>query len=193
MSRREERSAFKKPSDPRTSYQIHLAQVAGFQYLRTWSRLKATTHRVHRLSAADNNFEVWSMVENLFRDDFVEIEYDDEAGYLCVNWQGYQTDKSIKDGINFLIDSMTRYQVFKVLNDNANTLGIWIGVASWLIFDALPRARQAGMKSFAHVYGTSRLSRISADAALLLLNPSTVDVKAFDDIQTAKDWLRNRP
>lgn len=133
------------------------------------------------------------MVRNLFQDDFVEIACDDEAGYIHLNWKGYQTDKSVKDGINFLIDSMTRYQVFKVLNDNGNTLGIWIGVASWLIFDALPRARKAGMTSFAHVYGTSRLSRISADAALLLLTPSTADIKAFDDIQAAKNWLRDRP
>lgn len=175
------------------SHQIRSAQVADFQYFRTCSRYKTTTRQVRDLPAAHKNFKVWNMVKNLFRDDFVEIEYDDEAGYFRVNWKGYQTDKSIKDGVNFLIDSMTRYQVFKVLNDNGNTLGIWIGVASWLVFDALPRARQAGMKSFAHVYGASRLSRISADAALLLLNPSTVDVKAFDDIQSAKDWLRDRP
>lgn len=132
------------------------------------------------------------MVKTLRQDEFFEIDHDDASGYLHVNWKGYQTDKSVKDGVNCLIDLMAEHQVFRVLNDNTNILGIWIGVASWLIFDALPRARSAGMTSFAHVYGTSRFSRVSADAALLLLNAPSPDIKAFEDIQAARDWLRSR-
>ena len=132
------------------------------------------------------------MIKNLFQDDFFEIEHDDENCWLHVNWKGYQTDRSIKDGINCLIDLIAEHRVFNVLNDNTNILGIWMGVASWLIFDALPRAKKAGMRSFAHVYGPSRFSRISADAALLLLNRLPTDIKAFEDIHAAKDWLRSR-
>ena len=132
------------------------------------------------------------MVKNLFHDDFFEIDHDDENRCLHVNWKGYQTDNSVKDGVNCLIDLMTKHQVFSVLNDNTNTLGIWIGVAGWLVFDALPRARKAGMTSFAHVYGPSRFSRVSADAALLLLNRSAPDIRTFEDTQAAKTWLRSR-
>ena len=132
------------------------------------------------------------MTKNLLKDDFFEIDYDGASRCLHVNWKGYQTDKSVKDGVNCLIDLMSEHQVFRVLNDNTNILGNWMGVASWLIFDALPRARKAGMTSFAHVYGTSRFSRISADAALLLLNSPTTDIKAFEDIQAARNWLRSR-
>lgn len=34
-------------------------------------------------------------------------------------------------------------------------------IAIWLIDDALPRARKAGPKSFSHVHGPSRFSRIT--------------------------------
>lgn len=133
------------------------------------------------------------MVTHLFQEDFLEISYDKVHRCLYMNWKGYQTDASVKTGINRLIDFMAEHRVFKVLNDNTCTLGIWTGVASWLIFDALPRAKQAGLLAFAHVYGPSRLSRISFDAALFLLPSSASDIiKPFDDIQAARDWLKSQ-
>lgn len=133
------------------------------------------------------------MVINLLEEDFVDIAYDGEVHCLYANWKGYQTDTSVKTGVNCLIDLMRERQVFKILNDNTNTLGIWTGVASWLAFDAFPRAQHGGMQSLAHVYGPSRFSRISFDAALLLLNFSSKDIKAFDDVASAKAWLKSRP
>jgi hypothetical protein len=88
---------------------------------------------------------------------------------------------------------MAEHQISKLLNDNTNTLGIWMSVANWLVFDALPRARKAGMTSLAHVYGPSRFSRISFEAAVLLLNPCALDIQTFDDIESAKQWLKNQP
>lgn len=130
-------------------------------------------------------------MEMLLRNQFVEICHDEPNGWLHMNWKGYQIDESIKEGCNRLLDFMTERQTFKVLNDNTHTQGIWLGVSSWLAFDALPRARQIGMRSFAHVYGPSRMSRISANAALILLRSDTPDVRAFEDIEDAKAWLRS--
>jgi hypothetical protein len=131
-------------------------------------------------------------ITKLFQEDFLEIEHDDENRWIYADWKGYQTEKSIKQGIDLIIELMPRCQTFHILNDNTNTLGIWIGVAAWLISDALPRARIAGLKSFAHVYGGSRFSRISAEAALFLLGSNTSYINAFDDIEEAKKWLRER-
>ncbi len=129
------------------------------------------------------------MVDNLYGEDFLDIVYDEENAWLYANWKGYQTDSSVKEGVNRMIHMLDEHRAAKILNDNSNTLGIWMGVATWLIFDALPRARKAGLKSFAHVYGPSRFSRVSAEGALLLLSPSQVDIKAFEDIASARSWL----
>jgi hypothetical protein len=134
-----------------------------------------------------------TMVDNLYGEHFLDMVYDEENAWLYANWKGYQTDKSVKEGINRMIRMLEEHQASRVLNDNSNTLGIWMGVATWLIYDALPRARKAGLKSFAHVYGPSRFSRISAEGALLLLSPAQVDIKAFEDIESAKSWLRRQP
>lgn len=132
------------------------------------------------------------MVDITGTERFLEIQYDEENGWLYLNWKGYQTDDTVKQGINKLIDLLVEYKVGKVLNDNSNTLGIWLGVAGWLVFDALPRARDAGMTSFAHVFGVSRFSKVSAEAALRLLNSTTQDIKTFNDVEAAKEWLRSR-
>jgi hypothetical protein len=133
------------------------------------------------------------MVKTLFKDDFLKIELDEKTGFLYADWTGYQTDTSVKSGTNCLIDLMTEHKVSKILNDNTNILGIWMTVATWLVFDALPRARKAGMTSLAHVYGPSRFSRISFEAALTLLNSSAIGIQTFDDVESARQWLKSRP
>lgn len=133
------------------------------------------------------------MLTMLVPDRFLDISYDEENGLLYLDWKGYQTDKSIKEGCERILELMVRYQAFKLLNDNTHILGIWTGVAKWLIFDALPRARQAGMTHLAHVYGPSRLARISAETALFLLDSNASDIKTFDDLEEARAWLIHRP
>jgi hypothetical protein len=49
------------------------------------------------------------------------------------------------------------------------------------------------MTGFAHVYGPSRLSRISAEGALFLLGTRAADIRTFDDIDEAMAWLASRP
>jgi hypothetical protein len=127
----------------------------------------------------------------VFQEEFLEIAFDSQNRWLYADWKGYQTEQSIKAGIDALIRQLPEYGVHKILNDNTHTLGIWLSVANWLVFDALPRARAAGLKHFAHVHGPSRFSRISAEAALLLLRPAAQDIKAFDGLEPAMEWLNS--
>lgn len=129
----------------------------------------------------------------LHHDRFLRIELCSADQWFYLDWTGYQSDKSVKEGINLMIQLLQEHGIAKVLNDNTNTLGIWVNVAYWLVKDALPRARKAGMTAFAQVHGPSRLSRVSAETALALLRPTTVEIKAFDDLIEAKRWLRNYP
>lgn len=48
------------------------------------------------------------------------------------------------------------------------------------------------MTSFAHVFGPSRLSRISAAAALFLPGSKASGIKAFDEMGEALAWLKSR-
>jgi hypothetical protein len=112
-------------------------------------------------------------VKTVYQEACLDVALDEENGWLYADWKGQHHDGSIKEGINLMINLMVKHQVFKVLNDNTRMSGIWTGVAMWLVRDALPRARKAGLHSFAHVFRMSSFSRISAEAALLLLKPLT--------------------
>jgi hypothetical protein len=128
-----------------------------------------------------------------FQESFLDIYLDDEKSWLYLDWKGYQSNASIKQGCERSLELLIQYKLHKAVNDNTHTLGIWIGVAPWLILNFLPRARKAGLKWCAHIYGPSRLSRISADTALGLQNPDTADMKGFDDKKEATAWLESRP
>jgi hypothetical protein len=124
---------------------------------------------------------------------FLDIYLDDEGPWLYLDWKGYQSNASVKEGCERALALFIEHKLHKVLNDNTHTLGIWIGAAPWLIFSLLPRARKAGLTWCAHIYGPSRLARISADAALGLQNPNTADMKGFDLKVEATAWLASRP
>ena len=128
-------------------------------------------------------------VLQIFCRDFVDISYDRSNHWIDANWKGYQSDASVKEGCELLLEAMTTYQVAKVLNDNRQVQGIWTGVADWLARDWFPRMRTAGMKKFALIYSPSRFSQLSADAAMLLFDPDGQDVAGFYSENTALTWL----
>jgi hypothetical protein len=129
--------------------------------------------------------------ELLFQESFLDILLDDEMPLLHMNWKGYQSDVSIMTGSERLLELMQQKHVYKVLNDNTNSLGIWLGMVNWLVFNFRPRVMAAGLQCCAHVYGPSRLSRISAEAAEALLGPYTRQIKGFSTVEEAKAWLRD--
>lgn len=134
---------------------------------------------------------VWNDMElsQIHHRDFVEISFDSANNWIYANWKGYQSDASVKEGCELLLDALTRLKVEKVLNDNRQVLGIWTGAADWIARDWFPRMRIAGMKKFALVYSPSRLSQVSADAAMLLFDPEGRDVVGFFAESVAVSWL----
>lgn len=122
----------------------------------------------------------------------LDLWLDAENHWLHAEWKGQHNNASVQDGINGLIELVIAHGVAKVVNDNTNMFGVWVSTAGWLVQDALPRLRHAGMRSFAHVFGKSYVTRVSAEAALYLLGPDDADIKAFGEMDSALDWLRSR-
>jgi hypothetical protein len=126
-------------------------------------------------------------MQTLFQETFLDILCDEDIPCLHMNWKEYQSDSTIKEGCERLLQLMSEHKIYKILNDNTNALGIWTGVTKWLVFDFRPRAIKAGFICCAHVYGPSRLSQISAEAAQILLGPFTDNIKGFKSIHEAKE------
>lgn len=129
-------------------------------------------------------------LQKLYRRDFVEISFDSSNAWIYADWRGYQSDASIKEGCELILEALIRFNVSKVLNDNRQVVGIWTGVADWMARDWFPRMSNAGMRKFALVYSSSRLSQVSADAAMLLYDPDGHEVVGFFAESVATSWLR---
>lgn len=128
-------------------------------------------------------------LQHIHHRDFVDINFDSANSWIYANWRGYQSDASVKEGCELLLDTLTCAHAAKVLNDNRQVLGIWTGVADWLAYDWFPRMRIAGMRKFALVYSPGRMSQISADTAMYLFDPDRVDVVGFFSESNATSWL----
>lgn len=127
----------------------------------------------------------------LFAENFIEISYDPKAEVLYANWKGYQSVASIRAGCEAMLRFLSEKKLRKVLNDNTNVLGIWRSAADWMAADWFPRMKSAGMEAFAWVYSSSRLSQISTDDTLAMLDAGSYGIKLFYEKAEAQTWLEN--
>jgi CheY-like chemotaxis protein len=84
---------------------------------------------------------------------------------------------------------MVVYDTYRVLYDHMHVVGIWRFAAMWLAAEWFPRMKQAGLEHLAWVYSPAKLSQLSTDITLSLMEPESLGVKVFYDIDAAKTWL----
>src|SRR3569623_394829 len=129
-------------------------------------------------------------LSELYRENFVVVSLDREASLLYADWLGYQSVDSIRQGGEKILELMVMHGAYEVLNDNTRVLGIWRFAAEWLAHDWFPRMKQAGMRAFAWVYSPTKLSQVSTDTTLSLMDAKAFNIKVFHDHEEASAWLK---
>lgn len=124
-----------------------------------------------------------------FQAEYLTISIDAENNWLYANWLGYQTEGSVKEGCEKMLEALQAYKLEKVLNDNTHVLGIWTPAAHWVGTDWFPRMEAAGLKYFAWIYSPSRLSQVSTNESINN-TPLPHLIKTFYKKEEAEDWLR---
>ena len=127
-------------------------------------------------------------MQNLFKDKFIEISYDEENHWMYCNWQDYQTMDSIKNGGEQIIRYLQEKGCDKVLNDNRLVKGTWTFASEWITNNWFPRIVAAGLKHFAWIYSPDVFSKFSVDRATKN-NPDDI-INTFKSIEEGKDWLK---
>ena len=154
--------------------------VKGFNKYQLQQELKKELHNRKRDSS-----------RYYFYDDFITIEYMDQLDCIYADWRGYQTESSVKEGCEKLYEGIKLFNCTKILNDNSNVVGIWTPVSAWVGGTWLPRMKTAGLKFFAWVYSPTSMSRFSTDESIRNTEVPEI-VQTFEDIETARDWLRSK-
>ncbi|HZI05678.1 MAG TPA: hypothetical protein VEZ71_16735 [Archangium sp.] len=123
----------------------------------------------------------------LYTSEHIDIHLEPE-GWLHADWKGYQSVDMVKSGCEEILRHLAEQRLSKVLNDNTNVTGIWVGAAYWVASNWFPRLREAGLRHFAWVQSPSRLSQISAITTVEHATPGSAVF--FDDVSSAARWLR---
>lgn len=125
----------------------------------------------------------------LYSDTSIDILLDSDTQILHGCWKGYQSLNTGAQGCAHLLELMIRHKAFRILNDNTNVRGLWMGAAEWAAKEWFPRMKASGMERFAWVYSPAKFSQISADTAIALIDPEEIGVKVFHDKAAALEWL----
>ncbi len=125
----------------------------------------------------------------LYKEANIEISYTATGKWLYVNWIGFQTVQSVKDGCGKILEYMISEACTKILNDNTLVEGMWSGAAKWGADIWFPTLREHGLQAFAWIYSPSMLSRLSTDKTLTHAHQPSY-IQTFDDPEEAKAWLK---
>ncbi|GEO03784.1 hypothetical protein AAE02nite_14480 [Adhaeribacter aerolatus] len=122
---------------------------------------------------------------------FLVLDYDQENNWLYLNWIGYQNLFNIKQGLAEAWNMFRRYRFSKVLNDNRELVGPWDKANDWLEEELNPASAPIRIKYVAHIISPGIFGQLSIqDLQTRLINK--VEIKLFEDINRAQDWLKSK-
>ena len=122
---------------------------------------------------------------------FLYLEYDSVNHWLYTNWIGYQSVDNVKEGFKEIINLRDKYNFVKILNDNRALIGPWDKANQWLEQEIVPIDNPAQVKYMAHVISPGIFGQLSVQDLQTRLQ-NKVDIKLFEDIKKAEEWLREQ-
>ena len=128
-------------------------------------------------------------LQTLLEDAHISIHYDHLNEWLYADWHGDQNLTTVQHGASEMLRFLTEQRCHKVLNDNTRVTSMWSEAAEWGGKEWFPAMTAAGLHYFAWVYSPNLYSRLSTDLTLQFTTANPV-VATFDDLETAKAWLK---
>lgn len=119
---------------------------------------------------------------------YLTIDADTTNRWIAVDWQGYLTADSIKDGARAYTAALAASGFSCVLNDTRAVRGPWDHSMDWVINEWAPNAAAAGLKYFALISTPETLADGSAANFYAQLTAFHADV--FSTQEEAQRWLR---
>lgn len=117
------------------------------------------------------------------------ISFDAEANYVLMDWDGYATSNEFKEGTEYMLQLLKENNASKVLADIKDMTIIGREDQSYVQFDFLPRAIDAGFRAIAIVRPVSYFNAVAIETLSYRVMETVVQMRVFDDIEQARKWL----
>jgi hypothetical protein len=120
--------------------------------------------------------------------DGILIAYDQDNGWLYVDWKGVHTPESSRLGCIMMLECLRQRPCPKILNDNSSIIRTEFHLTEWSMH-WLRDMHAAGLEALAWVYPQHFNSRAATESTLGRITQPIL--ATFDDLATAYLWLKN--
>ena len=110
--------------------------------------------------------------------------------YIEAKWFGHITANDVITAAKVYLELLKKYPNPRLLNDKTDVSGDWVDANDWLEFEWLPKAIDAGLRCFAHVYSPDLFSTLSSRDLYLRVIPD-IQMENFLTRREAEVWIRN--
>lgn len=119
------------------------------------------------------------------------IYYDAEEGFVRMDWYGYATQGEFREGTEYMLKVLVENRAKKVLADIKEMTLIGKEDQSYIQYNFLPRAIERGFRAIALVRPVNYFNAIAVDSILPRAEALRIQMRVFDDLGEAKEWLRS--
>ncbi|MDO7876188.1 STAS/SEC14 domain-containing protein [Hymenobacter sp. ASUV-10] len=118
---------------------------------------------------------------------YLTVDTDETNRWIAVDWQGYLTAESIKEGAKAYTAALAASGFACVLNDTRSVRGPWDHTMDWVINEWAPNAAKAGLQYFALVSTPETLA--DGSAANFYAQLTAFHAEVFSTTEEAQQWL----
>jgi len=119
------------------------------------------------------------------------IYYDVAEGFVRMDWYGYATQAEFREGTEYMLKVLVENRANKVLADIKEMTLIGKDDQSYIQYNFLPRAIEQGFRAIALVRPVNYFNAIAVDSILPRAEALQIQMRVFDDLGEAKEWLRS--
>jgi ferredoxin-NADP reductase len=119
------------------------------------------------------------------------IYYDTDADCVVMHWDGYATSFQFREGTEYMLSMLKQHNARKVLADIKDMTIIGREDQNYVQFNFLPRAIAEGFRAIALVKPVSYFNAVAIETISYRVKQTVVQMRVFDDLDSAKEWLRN--
>jgi hypothetical protein len=119
------------------------------------------------------------------------IYFDEEAGCVVMEWNGYATSEQFKQGTELMLNTLIQNNSNKVLADVKDMVLIGMEDQQWLDTQFLPRAVKFGFKAIAIIKPDSYFNKVAVESISYKVDKGKLAINFFDNVADAKNWLKD--
>jgi len=131
-----------------------------------------------------------TLVKELMENPICALGIDETVPCVTVLWKRYATSTQVRFIYENILHLLQSRQLKGVLGDNTALPTIHAEDQRWISENWFPRAQAAGLKAGASKRPRSYLGKLAVDAVQTGA-PASLELRSFDELEDARDWLRS--